>query len=558
AECFYHLVRLGVPFPHDKYGGYVGYKTDNDAMQRASSSGPWTSRMMVKALGDEVKLRDITVLEGHQVVELLVKTKGSQKEVCGALALNLETLEGPGRGFVVFNAVNVILATGGPAGMYKASVYPANQTGSTGLGLKIGAVAHNLTESQFGLASVKLRWNVSGSYQQVIPRYISTNSMGKDQREFLSDFFPNTKKLVNAIFLKGYQWPFDARKTLNYGSSLIDLLVYRESAINGRRVYLDFTKNPKGFSFELLTKEAMSYLERCNAVANTPQGRLARLNQPAAALYHGRGIDLSKEPLEIAVCAQHSNGGLVGNIWWESNIKHLFPVGEINGSHGVYRPGGAALNAGQVGAFRAAKYISKRYNQAPPTTVEFNAEQSETLQEHIKFGRQLIEKNADSTQLNRQLNTIRRMMSSHGAIVRSEEKAQQIAQRAWSQFNDLTQKFAVPSAEHLPAAYKLLNQSLTAAVYLKAIAEYIGRGGRSHGSFLVLDQRTDKPYKDLEDSWRFDLNDERDFGDTHILEIWLENLTEVKTRWVKPRPVPKEDGWFEEVWKNYREDKIIE
>ncbi|MBU1651233.1 FAD-binding protein, partial [bacterium] len=24
AECFYHLVRLGVPFPHDKYGGYVG------------------------------------------------------------------------------------------------------------------------------------------------------------------------------------------------------------------------------------------------------------------------------------------------------------------------------------------------------------------------------------------------------------------------------------------------------------------------------------------------------------------------------------------------------
>ncbi|MBU0520608.1 FAD-binding protein, partial [bacterium] len=193
AECFYHLVRLGVPFPHDKYGGYVGYKTDNDAMQRASSAGPWTSRMMVKALGDEVKLRDITVLEGHQVAELLAKTKGSQKEVCGALALNQETLEGPGRGFVVFNAVNVILATGGPAGMYKASVYPANQTGSTGLGLKIGAVAHNLTESQFGLASIKLRWNVSGSYQQVIPRYISTNSMGKDQREFLSDFFPNTK-----------------------------------------------------------------------------------------------------------------------------------------------------------------------------------------------------------------------------------------------------------------------------------------------------------------------------------------------------------------------------
>ncbi|MGM0680565.1 MAG: preprotein translocase subunit YajC, partial [Pseudomonadota bacterium] len=33
-----------------------------------------------------------------------------------------------------------------------------------------------------------------------------------------------------------------------------------------------------------------------------------------------------------------TNGGLAGNIWWESeNIRHLFPVGEVNGSHGVYR-----------------------------------------------------------------------------------------------------------------------------------------------------------------------------------------------------------------------------
>jgi hypothetical protein len=39
-----------------------------------------------------------------------------------------------------------------------------------------------------------------------------------------------------------------------------------------------------------------------------------------------------------------------GNHWWESvNLKHLFPVGEVNGSHGVYRPGGSALNSGQVG-----------------------------------------------------------------------------------------------------------------------------------------------------------------------------------------------------------------
>ena len=72
----------------------------------------------------------------------------------------------------------------------------------------------------------------------------------------------------------------------------------------------------------------------------------------------------SSEPLEIAVCAQHNNGGLAGNIWWEStNIKHLFPVGEVNGSHGVNRPGGSALNSGQVGGFRAAEFIANRYQK---------------------------------------------------------------------------------------------------------------------------------------------------------------------------------------------------
>ena len=59
------------------------------------------------------------------------------------------------------------------------------------------------------------------------------------------------------------------------------------------------------------------------------------MNPAAIELYREHGIDLAREPLEIAVCAQHNNGGLAANHWWESvNIRHLFPVGEVNGSHG--------------------------------------------------------------------------------------------------------------------------------------------------------------------------------------------------------------------------------
>ncbi len=85
------------------------------------------------------------------------------------------------------------------------------------------------------------------------------------------------------------------------------------------------------------------------------------------------------EPLEVAVCAQHNNGGLKGNIWWESEVRHFFPIGEVNGSHGVYRPGGSALNAGQCGGLRAAQFIAKRYAEAPVATEAFGEMASEQI-----------------------------------------------------------------------------------------------------------------------------------------------------------------------------------
>src|SRR5699024_2932600 len=102
---------------------------------------------------------------------------------------------------------------------------------------------------------------LSGTYQQVIPRYVSTDQEMEDEREFLEDYFKNPAELLDATFLKGYQWPFDARKLAENGSSIIDLLVYIETQIKGRRVFLDFNANPKsadkngGLDFDLLGQE---------------------------------------------------------------------------------------------------------------------------------------------------------------------------------------------------------------------------------------------------------------------------------------------------------------
>jgi len=564
-QAFYNLVSLGVPFPHDSFGAYVGYKTDHDPRGRATSAGPLTSKLMFEALAKEVKEKGIEILDQHEIVGLLTAKKGDQKHVIGALAINKGDVESGNFGFVVFNAVNVVLATGGPAGIYKTSVYPESQVGSHGLGFAIGAVGHNLTESQYGLASIKFRWNLSGTYQQVIPRYVSTDKDGQDEREFLNDYFPNMEKLATAIFLKGYQWPFDPRKVRNYGSSLIDILVYQETVLKGRRVFLDFTRNPIGggiledFSFDLLDEEAYTYLEKSGALFGTPIERLKKMNQPAIGLYMDRGIDITKEHLEIAVCAQHNNGGMKGNIWWESNIKHLFPVGEVNGTHGVYRPGGSALNSGQVGSLRAALFISKRYDTVPPVEQAFLDLSGEQIKKRLSFAKRIIDASSrDALLLESLREEIQERMTSCGAHIRDPKKISEAVAEAWKLYFRMKNEMQIPSIKELPGAFKNLDLCLTHALYLEAAGEYLEKGGQSRGSYLVLNPDGEKPCAELGEDWKFLLNEEDALVNKKILEIYLDEEGNVQKKWVDIRPIPQQDIWFEIIWNCYMNDEIIE
>lgn len=129
-------------------------------------------------------------------------------------------------------------------------------------------------------------------------------------------------------------------------------------------MFLDFRRNPvrERLDPSALSAEARDYLDRAGVLFGTPVERLRRMNDPAYRFYLERNpyLDLERDLLEVDVCAQHNNGGLVVDAWWQSNVAGLFPVGEAAGAHGVYRPGGAALNSGQVGAMRAAQFIAAR------------------------------------------------------------------------------------------------------------------------------------------------------------------------------------------------------
>lgn len=553
ARCFYKLVNLGVPFPHNRLGEYVGYKTDHDPRQRATSCGPLTSKYMTEHLEKSVLQKDIPIFDGYRVVELVTVGEGEEKSVSGAVALDVETGKQ-----VLFSATNIVYATGGPSGIYYASVYPESQTCATGAALAAGARGINVTESQYGIASTKFRWNLSGTYQQVIPTYISTDENGEDAREFLDEYFESTSDMINAIFLKGYQWPFDPRKLGKGGSSIVDMAVFTETKERGRRVFLDFRRNPgkaqcaTGLDFSLMNDETREYLTRSGATQETPIARLMQMNPLAYDLYKSHDIDLETEMLEIAVCAQHNNGGLMGNLWWESNLKHLFPVGEVNGTFGVYRPGGTALNSTQVGSTRAAQYIAENYTAAPMDADTFAKAAEKAVLNTASFAKAVCE-NAQGENTIALRHGYQQRMDLCGAFLRDLSMVEKAIEACREDIRTIEQKTAAATPQQLTEAFINRDILYTQLAYLSAIAEYIRQGGKSRGSYLI---GTRDMSRCAEVGVATDL-DNGNFSDKACETSFDPETLECSFAWSEVRPVPKGEDWFETVYNQFVRREII-
>lgn len=525
VRCFMNLVNLGVPFPCDEFGQYVGYKTDHDPKRRATSCGPYTSREMCLALIRAVKAAGVEIAEKRNVAEL-VAVDG---RAAGAVAWNRETKE-----FETYLAENTVFAVGGPGGLYASSVYPAGHMGAIGLALKIGAKAQNLPESQFGLASTRFRWNVSGTYMQVLPRFVSTAADGvSDEREFLLAHYGDANAMNSMIFLKGYQWPFDVRKVPD-GSSQIDLLVHEETVKKGRRVFLDFRTNTENLDFAALSAEAREYLEKSGACFGTPVERLEKMNPGAIELYRDHNIDLYKEKLEIAVCAQHNNGGLAGNIWYESvNVPHLFPIGEVNGSHGVTRPGGSALNAGQVGGFRAAEFIAAKYRE---NTLDFTRAEEAAKQLEADLLRRL----SGTRDWRSDRRELQERMTAFAGHLRPQQKLDEAADAARNLLDAMDREgYPAADTDHAITNFHL---AFSSWIYLESIAFQAASGAGSRGSAAVL--RADNSVIPENPAFRAQV-----LGTTVTPQG-------VRVGWEPCRPFPETDGWFETVWAEFRTGKI--
>lgn len=490
ARALASLQFLGLPIPLDRYGGILRYQTDHDEVGRATSCGPRTSRLMVQALAREAIRLDTPIFNHTTAIRILVDERANRR-VAGVLAMNPKrSAEDNPLGLVAFLCDALVLAGGGPGELYRDSVYPRNCFGTLGLALEAGVEAVNLTESQFGIGTTRegFPWNLSGTYVQALPYVFSLDAKGRE-RNFLADYYRTTRELASNTFRKGYQWPFHATRMLDFGSSLLDLAVFRESQA-GRRVFLDFNRNPlpvsgdAPFSLDTLDGDVRAYLENSGALLATPIERLRKMNPLAIELYKRYKRDITRAPLEFAVNNQHMNGGLAVNSWGETTLSGCYAIGEAAGTHGVTRPGGAALNAGQVFGTRCAERIAARGARAPQEGSAQNLVESAV---EAVLGALRSEGGVAPEAIREE---VQARMSDHAGIIcnAGDVEAALAGARALIAAID-RQGVAYNNATDAQRALQWRQMAIASEAVLAALSFYVGRGGGSRGARAICDVR---------------------------------------------------------------------
>jgi succinate dehydrogenase / fumarate reductase flavoprotein subunit len=411
-EAFGYLEALGVPFVK-KNGLADQFVTDGSEFARACYTGPKTALHIEEALVRKFLTLAIDVFESTAIHKLLVR----QGAITGALALNVRE-KAADRALLAFAVPAIILATGGAGLIYGHHVFPAGMTGDGyAMAYEAGAELVNMEFIQIGIASTKTKFNCSGSMMRAIPRLV--NDAGD---EILDRYFAGGAPLAerfNTLFKKGATWPV----SYEHETHIIDIALYKEGQ-GGHKVYLDYSRNPTGFSFDMLTPENRArYTSEIRNDAGeeerrqSPLRRLMEINPDSIRWFKDRGIDIAKGDLiEVAECAQHFQGGVRIDEQARTTVAGLWAAGETaGGQHGANRPGGNALLDCQVFGKIAGVAAARAAASAKAGEAAFLNREVQRFGAHVAA---LVSGDVGASALRRR---IREIMERSGSIIRTSD-----------------------------------------------------------------------------------------------------------------------------------------
>ena len=324
TETVEWLVEQGVPFTTKESferGKNISVSQELSALHLTKEGGHSNRRIIHatdatgKAVFETLSRRaqahpNIELLAGCAAVDLVTQNRrGSSGSVCvGAHVLNLES------GSVdLFKSKFVVLATGGAS---KAYLYTTNPDGASGDGIamawRAGCRVANMEFNQFHPTCL---------FHPHAKSFLITEALrGEGATLELPD---------GSRFMPG----FDSREELAPRDIVARAIDHEMKRLGCDCVYLNITHKPA----EFLTEHFPTIYSRCLEF----------------------GIDITRDRIPVVPSAHYTCGGVIVNKDGETDIDHLYAIGETSftGLHGANRMASNSLLECFVVAFGAAKDI---------------------------------------------------------------------------------------------------------------------------------------------------------------------------------------------------------
>jgi succinate dehydrogenase / fumarate reductase flavoprotein subunit len=314
------LTDLGVNFDRNPDGSFETHMPGGHSRKRSHSVKDLTGLEIMRVLGDEIRNREIEVLEFSPAVELVLDDDG---QCVGAVLLNLDTGQ-----HILVEAKTTIVCTGGMGRLHPNGFPTSNHYGATADGI---VMAYRAGAKLLHPGYVQYHPTGTAWPEQMLGLLISEALRAQNGQ------------LVNQ---KGDMFIYRLETRDAVASAII-----RECGDRGNGVL-----TPTGMTGVWLDTPLIDMI--CG------EGTFLR----RFAGIHGRfkkyDIDPTKEPILIYPTQHYQNGGVEINANGETNVPNLYMAGEVTGGiHGHNRLGSNSLQDIFVFGRRAGRHAARKSRQ---------------------------------------------------------------------------------------------------------------------------------------------------------------------------------------------------
>ncbi|HOI13709.1 MAG TPA: fumarate reductase subunit A [Methanoculleus sp.] len=304
------LVRWGAVFDVTEDRQVAQRPFGGQRFPRTCYAGDRTGHEMIMTLLDRLDATDTQLYQEVSVIDLMKDENGA---VAGAIALDRDG------DLVLFRADATVLATGGGTQAYDISTNSAAGTGDGfAMAYRAGAELIDMEMVQFHPTGAIYPYDARGRLVTEAVRGEGGILLNARRERFMERYDPERMEL----------------STRDVVARAIATEVLEGRGTSRGAVYLDVTHLP----------------------AERIESRLPVMLEQFLAF----GVDIRREPMEVAPTAHHIMGGLRITPECRTTLKGLFACGEVTGGvHGANRLGGNALADTQVFGKRAGEFAGK-------------------------------------------------------------------------------------------------------------------------------------------------------------------------------------------------------